>query len=50
MYAKLISLGVDGNAGILWHCLYGNYPRGYSCVPLGNEPRDGDCIGGAYPA
>ena len=37
MEAQLIAVGAD-RVSPEWHCLIGNGPKGYNCIPLGFGP------------
>ena len=39
MYVKMISAGQNvGPEEWNWHCLVGQGPKGYNCIPLGIGP------------
>ncbi len=37
MYAELISPGTQP-LGEAWHCIIGDGPKGYNCIPIGLQP------------
>ena len=39
MYARLISPGITPGADVDWHCIIGDVPEGYNCIPIGLSPR-----------